>query len=311
MFLRLVLAPNPESAHAAAADGNGVRTRRCDGSFAILEFTKVRLRMASTFAIVNLTRDSFSDGGRFFEPGAALAHARALLAAGADVVDLGAESTQPRAADVDVGEQIDRLQPVVAELVAGGAAVSIDTWRPEVMRELLPLGVGWLNCVRGFRAPGALEVAAAAPPTVRFVVMFQRGDAARAVGAADAPATLMAELEAFFRERIAAFAAVGVPRERLVLDPGMGFFLGRTALPSLVALKHLGELAAFGVERMVSVSRKSVIGEITGREVPARGAGTLAAELWAARHGVEWIRTHDVAAFRDGRAVERAIETAP
>lgn len=267
--------------------------------------------MASTFGIVNLTRDSFSDGGQYLETGAALARARELLAAGADVIDLGAESTHPDAEDVDPARQLERLEPVVTALVAESVAVSIDTWRPEVMRALVSKGICWLNCVHGFQTPGALQCAAAAPPGVRFVVMYQRGEGPRASRAGDRPAELLPAMLEFFRERIAAFAAVGVGRERLVLDPGMGFFLGRTAAPSLSVLRNLDALGSLGAERMVSVSRKSVIGEVTGRALADRGPGSLAAELWAARAGVEWIRTHDVAAFVDGQAVERAIAEAP
>lgn len=265
--------------------------------------------MVRTFGILNLTTDSFSDGGRFLLPEHALAHAQSLLAAGADVLDLGAESTNPDGDDVPPAEQIRRLQPLCVQLVAHGVEVSVDTFRPEVMRAVLPLGVRWLNCVRGFREPGALEVAAGAPRDVRFVVMFARGDEARARRDA-AGRDVMAELRAFFRARIDAFAAVGIGRERLVLDPGMGFFLGATAAPSLLVLRRLEELKAFEVPILLSVSRKSVVGEVTGRPVAHRGAGTLAAELWAARHGAEWIRTHDVAAFRDAWAVERAIASA-
>lgn len=267
--------------------------------------------MVGTFGIVNLTRDSFSDGGRYFTPDAAIAHARQLAAGGADVLDLGAESTHPDAEDVPAAEEIRRLEPVVRQLRADGVDVSVDTCKAEVMRAMVGLGVQWLNDVNGFRDPDALAVAAAAPAAVRFVVMFSRSRAGRAERPDDAPATVLGELRAFFTDRLAAFAGCGIGAERLVFDPGMGFFLGRTAQPSLTVLKHLGELRAFGVPLLVSVSRKSLVGEVTGEPVARRGPGTLGAELWAARHGASWIRTHDAAAFRAAWAMERAIAASP
>lgn len=266
--------------------------------------------MVRTFGIVNLTRDSFSDGGRFFTPDAALAQARRLRLDGADVLDLGAESTHPDAEDVPADEEIRRLEPVVTQLLADGAELSVDTCKADVMRRMLGLGVAWLNDVNGFRDPGALAAAAAAPSHVRFVVMFSRSRTGRADRPRDDVGTLLDELRAFFAERVAAFARVGIGAGRLVFDPGMGFFLGRTAGPSLHVLHHLEELRSLGAPVLVSVSRKSLVGEVTGRAVDGRGPGTLAAELWAARHGAAWIRTHDVAAFRDAWAVESAIGAA-
>lgn len=266
--------------------------------------------MVGTFGIVNLTRDSFSDGGRFLDPATALAHARRLRQDGADVLDLGAESTHPDAEDVPAAVEIDRLRPVATALLAEGAAVSVDTCKAEVMRVMVGLGVGWLNDVNGFRDPAALDVAAAAPPGVRFVVMFSRSGTARAGRPEADVAGLFGSLRDFFAERLAAFTARGIDAGRLVFDPGMGFFLGRTAAPSLAVLARLPELAVSGVPLLVSISRKSPIGEVTGRPAAGRGPGTLAAELWAARHGAAWIRTHDVAAFRDAWAVERAIGAA-
>ncbi len=263
-----------------------------------------------TFGIVNLTRDSFSDGGRFLAAEAALAHARQLRADGACVLDLGAESTHPDAEDVSVADEIGRLEPVVRTLVAEGATVSIDTCKAPVMRAMVALGAGWLNDVNGFRDADALAAAAAAPQQVRFVVMFSRSRAARAERPADPTGVLLDELRGFFAERLATFARVGIGPERLVFDPGMGFFLGRSAAPSLSVLKHLASLEQFGVPLLVSVSRKSLVGEVTGRAVDRRGPGTLAAELWAARHGASWIRTHDPGAFRDAWAVETAIGAA-
>ncbi|HEU4418958.1 MAG TPA: dihydropteroate synthase [Planctomycetota bacterium] len=260
-----------------------------------------------TFGIVNVTRDSFSDGGRFLRPEAALEHANRLLADGADVLDVGAESTHPDAEDVSADEELRRLQPVVEQLLERGATVSIDTCKPVVMRAMTALGVHWLNDVGGFRHPAAMEAAAAAPAKVRFVVMFSRSQGPRA-GRPDADAApVLRELHAFFAERLQSFAAAGIARERLVFDPGMGFFVGRTAAPSLEILKRLSELRAFGVPLLVSVSRKSFLGEVTGRPVAERGPATLAAELWALRNGASFVRTHDVAALRAAWAVEQAI----
>lgn len=271
----------------------------------------LRRGMVGTFGIVNVTRDSFSDGGRHLAPDAAIAHGERLLADGADVIDLGAESTHPDAEDVPAEVEARRLRPVVEALLRRGATVSIDTCKPDVMREMLALGVHWLNDVAGFCSAAAMAAVAGAPAHVRFVAMFARGSGARAERRADGTGDLLAELRAFWRARIAAFAAAGVARERLVLDPGMGFFLGNTEAPSLTVLRHLPELRREFAPLLVSVSRKSFVGAVTGRDVGERGPGTLAAELWAARAGVDWIRTHDVGALRSAWAVERAIAGVP
>ncbi len=267
--------------------------------------------VVAIFGIVNVTRDSFSDGGSFLAPSAAIAHGQRLLAAGADVLDLGAESTHPDAEDVPTDEEIRRLEPVVDALLAQGAVVSIDTCKPAVMRAMAARGVHWLNDVHGFRSDAALAAAASAPPHVRFVAMYSRSQGPRADRPAGDTGGLLDEIAAFAAERRATFAALGIAAERLVLDPGMGFFLGRTAAPSLCVLRHLDRLRRTGLPLFVSVSRKSFVGELTGRPVAERGAGTLAAELWAVRHGAACVRTHDVAALRDALTVERAIANAP
>jgi len=282
----------------------GVSTSRSKRS------TRVSPVMVRTFGIVNLTRDSFSDGGRHLAAPAAIGHAERLLADGADVIDLGAESTHPDAEDVAAGEEIARLAPVVRDLLARAATISIDTRKPEVMREMVAMGVQWLNDVNGFRSAAAMQVVAAAPARVGFVAMFSRSQGRAERFGGDGAGTLAA-VRAFFRERLQAFAAAGIGRERLVFDPGMGFFLGNSALASLTVLRHLSELRAEFGPLLVSVSRKSFLGEITGAPVAERSAGTLAAELWAARAGVDWIRTHDVKALRAALSVERAIEAAP
>jgi dihydropteroate synthase type 2 len=266
--------------------------------------------MVWTFGIVNVTRDSFSDGGRFLRPEAALDHADRLLADGADVVDIGAESTHPDAEDVPADEELARLQPVVEKLLDRGVTVSIDTCKPVVMRAMTALGVHWLNDVSGFRTAEAMEAAATAPAHVRFVVMFSRSQGPRADRPEADAARVLTEVRAFFAERLRSFGSAGIARERLVFDPGMGFFLGRTAAPSLGILKHLSELRAFDVPLLVSVSRKSFLGEVTGRPTAERGPASLAAELWALRNGASFVRTHDVAALRAAWAVEQAIASA-
>ena len=263
--------------------------------------------MVTIFGIVNVTRDSFSDGGRYLAPEAAIAHAQRLREDGADVVDLGAESTHPEAEAVPAAEEIRRLEPVVTALVRSGAQVSVDTHKPEVMRAMVSLGAHWLNDVRGFRSEGALAAAVAAPANVRFVVMVSRSLGARAERGRGGAAGLIDELHAFAAERIAAFVAAGVARERLVFDPGMGVFVGDGPEPSLAVLTHLRELQRAGLPLLVSVSRKGFLGAITGRPLGERGPATLAAELWAVRQGAVFIRTHDPGALRAALAVERAL----
>jgi dihydropteroate synthase type 2 len=259
------------------------------------------------FGIVNVTADSFSDGGRFLALEPALAHAETLLQGGADVLDLGAESTHPDSEDVAADEEIRRLDPLVRALVERGAVVSIDTTKAPVMRAMLHSGARWLNDVNGFRDPEALAVAGNADPAVRFVVMYSRSTMPRANRQSLGAVGLLDELRGFFSERRSAFASVGVDPKRLVFDPGMGFFLGRDALPSLKVLHSLKGLVPAAGEMLVSVSRKSFLGEVTGSPVRQRGAATLAAELWAARNGAAYIRTHDAKALHDALLVENAI----
>lgn len=268
------------------------------------------MRRPEIFGIVNVTRDSFSDGGRFLAADAALEHAEQLLQDGADVLDIGAESTHPDAEDVSDVEEVRRLEPVVGPLVAQGATVSVDTTKPRVMRAMVELGARWINDVNGFRDEDAMQVVADAPEAVRFVVMFSRSQGPRADRRDHASEGLLGDLRAFFDERQRMFAAAGVSRARVVFDPGMGFFLGRGALPSLTVLRHLHPLCESHGPLLVSVSRKSFLGEVTGSPVAHRGPGTLAAELWAAQQGAAYVRTHDVKALRDALAVAAAIEGA-
>jgi len=261
--------------------------------------------------ILNITRDSFSDGGWYLAPDRALAHARQLVADGADIIDIGAESTHPDAEDVPAAEEIARLVPVIAALRADGVRVSVDTYKPAVMRAVLDLGVELINDVTALREPDA--IAAVRDSSARIILMHSTASGARAERADADPGTIMERIIAFFEQRIAVLEAGGIRRERLVLDPGMGFFLGRDPALSLVVLRSLPQLAALGLPLCVSTSRKSFIGAVLGgatapRPVEQRSAGTLATELWAALHGVQYVRTHEVGALRDALRMWKALQ---
>ena len=257
--------------------------------------------------IVNITADSFSDGGRFLDPAAAIAHARRLAEGGADIVELGAAASNVAAAPVSAEEEIRRLGPALAALARDGATLAIDSACPQVQRFALARGVGYLNDIEGF--PDAALYPELAGASCRLVVMHKVQDAGRAErGDLDADA-VWCHIEAFFAERVALLAAAGIARERLILDPGMGFFLSTRPEASLRALAGIGRLKQrFGLPVMVSVSRKSFLAALTGRTGPAElGPATLAAELYAAARGVDLIRTHDAAALRDALVVTEAI----
>lgn len=263
--------------------------------------------MTKLFGILNITADSFSDGGRFLEPGAALAHGRALVADGADVLDIGAASSNPDAAAVGAATEIARLEGVAPALMADGIAVSIDSYEAEVQRWALGRGVAWLNDIQGF--PDAALYSELADSACGLIVMHAvqgRGKAARMDVPPDA---IMARMFAFFDARVAALERAGVARGRIVLDPGMGFFLGTNPQTSLEALRRLPELKArYGLPVLVSVSRKSFIRALAGRGAAEAGPATLAAELFAAARGADMIRTHDPRAAKDGLAVMAALE---
>jgi dihydropteroate synthase type 2 len=259
--------------------------------------------------IVNITRDSFSDGGQFLTPEAAVAHARQLVADGAAVIDVGAESTRPEAEIVPADEELDRLRPVVEALRRDGVRVSVDTHKPAVMRAMLKLGVEMINDVAALRDPEAVEVLR--DSAARVILMHSTSSEPRAQRLDVSPATIVERIVAFFQQRTAELEAAGLARQRLILDPGMGLFLGRDPAVSLAVLRNLDRLAAFGLPLCISASRKSFVGAVlSGRPVGERGAGTLASELWAALHGAEYIRTHDVRALHDAFTMWTAIAEA-
>ena len=256
--------------------------------------------------IVNITDDSFSDGGRFVETSAAIAHADTLLEAGANVIDLGAVASNPDAARISVEAEIVRLAPVIAHLHARGAVVSVDAFRPEVQLDALARGVAFLNDIQGF--PHASVHSAIAASSSRLVVMHSIHGADR-VTRADIPvADVVGTIIEFLKERVKLLESAGIARERVIVDPGMGYFLGANPHASFAALAGIEQIKrALALPILVSVSRKSFLRHITGRPDPKHaGAATLAAELYAALGGADYIRTHDVAALADALKVMRA-----
>ena len=261
------------------------------------------------FGIVNVTEDSFSDGGRFLDTIAALAHARTLAAAGAQVIDLGAAASNIAARPVTATEEIRRLDPLIAALAADGTPVSVDSFAPEVQRFAIARGVAFLNDIQGFPDPSLYPELADAG--CRLVVMHAvqgRGRAQRVELSAD---EAWDRIHMFFTDRVRALERGGIARERVILDPGMGFFLSSRPEASLGVLARLDRLKqAFGIPVLVSVSRKSFLREVSGRAGAAElGAATLAAELYAAEQGVDYIRTHDPAALADGLKVIAALHS--
>jgi dihydropteroate synthase type 2 len=257
--------------------------------------------------IVNVTADSFSGGGRFLDTAAALAHARGLVAAGAQIIDLGAAASNVDAKPVAATEEIRRLDPLIAALEADGTPVSVDSFVPEVQRFAIARGVAFLNDIQGFPDPSFYPELASA--RCRLVVMHAvhgRGRAQRVELSADA---VWDRIHAFFAGRVEALERGGIARRRLILDPGMGFFLSSRPEASLRVLAGLGELKrAFGLPVLVSVSRKSFLRVVTGRSSAAElGAATSAAELFAAEQGADYIRTHDPGALADGLKVMAAL----
>lgn len=262
------------------------------------------------FGIVNVTEDSFSDGGRFLDPAAALGQARALLADGANVVDLGAAASNVDAKPVSAAEEIRRLDPLISALTANGTPVSVDSFLPEVQRFAIAHDVDYLNDIQGFPDPSVYPELAAA--RCRLVVMHAVQGRGRAQRLELSAGEVWQRIGSFFSQRIAALEAAGVAHERIVVDPGMGFFLSSRPDASLHVLARLGELKRhFGLPVLVSVSRKSFLRAITGRATAGElGAATLAAELYAAEHGADYIRTHDPSALADALRVMAALRDA-
>lgn len=254
--------------------------------------------------VVNVTPDSFSDGGHFLQAQAAVDHARRLIDEGADLLDVGGESTRPGAAPVALDEERRRVLPVIEALAGAGVPLSVDTQKPELMREVVAAGAALINDVNGFEAPGALEAVAGSGCAI--CIMHRQGDP-RTMQQAPQYSDVVAEVDAWLRRRTAAAEQAGVARDHIVLDPGFGF--GKTLEHNLALLRGLKVIAAAGYPVLAGLSRKSMIGALTGKPVGERMAGSVAAALLAAQRGAAIVRVHDVAATRDAFAVWSAVES--
>lgn len=248
--------------------------------------------------IINATPDSFSGDGVAFDLDRAVEQARAFVADGADILDIGGESTRPGATPVPADEEIRRVVPVIEALRDLDVPLSIDTFKPEVMRAALAAGATLINDINALRTPGALEVAAASDAGICLMHMQGTPQTMQDNPVYD---DVVAEVKAFLYERIEACRAVGIDRSRLILDPGFGF--GKTAEHNLELLRGLDRFAATGYPVLVGLSRKSVLGRLTGRKVTERIAASVAAAIAAVARGAAIVRVHDVAATRDALAV--------
>ena len=264
------------------------------------------LSQTRVMGIVNATPDSFFDGGVHADAASAQAHCDALVAQGADILDIGGESTRPGALAPTLDEELKRVMPVLRHAVTLGVAVSVDTSRPEVMREALALGVDIVNDVRALRRDGALAVLAQ-HPRAGVCVMHLRGEPATMRAQAELGyGDVVAEVLVFLRDRVQACTAAGVAPARIAVDPGIGF--AKTDDHNLALLARQSELLALGQPLLVGWSRKSTLGRITGQPVRERLAASLAAALVAAQRGAHVLRVHDVAATVQALQVWRAAQ---
>ena len=264
---------------------------------------RLSLARPLVMGIVNVTPDSFSDGGRLGNAQAAIEHALKLREEGADILDVGGESTRPGAAAVPADEEIRRVRPVIEALASCGFVVSVDTTKPEVMRAALDAGAAMVNDVMALRAPGALEAVVASDAAV--CLMHMQGEP-QSMQHAPRYADVVEDVKQFLQDRVQVCEAAGMSRERLVIDPGFGF--GKTLEHNLALLKQLRCLAETGVPVLAGMSRKSMLGALTGRAVDGREFAGVAAHLAAVARGARLLRVHNVAAMRDALAVWNAVE---
>jgi dihydropteroate synthase len=268
----------------------------------------LRLDRPRVMGIVNVTPDSFSDGGEHADTATAVAHGLRLVQEGADVLDVGGQSTRPGAGEVSPEEELRRVLPVIERLAQSVAVpISVDTSRPEVMRAAIAAGAGMVNDVYALRRDGALDAVAALG--VPVVLMHMQGEP-RSMQQAPVYDDVVADVHRFLAERMFAAEMAGIAKKNIVVDPGFGF--GKTSAHNLLLLAQFERFTELGVPLMAGLSRKKTIGELTGRSDPHdRVHGSVAAALIAAQRGAKLLRVHDVAATVDALAVWQAVATQP
>ena len=268
----------------------------------------IDLRRPQVMGIVNATPDSFSDGGRHDRPVAAMAHCEQLLREGADILDIGGESTRPGSRQPDAAEELARVLPVLRHAVTLGVPVSVDTSTLEVIRAALDLGVDIVNDVRSLQRPGALDLVAA-HPACGVCLMHMQGEPGVMQQAPHYEGDVVQEVTRWLQARLQAVQAAGVALQRITLDPGIGF--GKTPEHNWALLQRQAELAALGQPLLLGWSRKSTLGALTGRPVGERLVPSVAAALACVQRGGQVLRVHDVAATVDALKVWRAAGLLP
>jgi dihydropteroate synthase len=270
----------------------------------VWQTTRYRIDLARprVMGIVNLTPDSFSDGGRLASSQAALAHCEQLVREGADILDLGGESSRPGAEPLALEDELARVLPVLRGALSLGVPVSVDTYKPDTMRAALDLGVDIVNDIYALRWPGAMD-AVAAHPSCGVCLMHMQGEP-MSMQQKPIYGDVVDEVGGFLAERAASLTAAGIGVDRIVLDPGIGF--GKTLDHNLALLARQRELLRLGHPLLVGWSRKSSLGKLTGRDVSDRLAASVAAAMAAAQHGAKVLRVHDVAATVDALKVVEA-----
>lgn len=264
---------------------------------------KLSLERPLVMGVVNVTPDSFSDGGLYASAQQAVAHARRLVEEGADILDIGGESTRPGSAPVALDEERQRVLPVLEALAGCGVPLSVDTRKPEFMLEAIAAGAAMINDVTALTAPAALTAVAKSP--VAVCLMHMQGDPGT-MQESPTYRDVVREVRDYLAQRVAAAERAGVARDRIVVDPGFGF--GKTVEHNLALLRSLAEFRSLGVALLAGLSRKAMLGKLTGREPQERVHASIAAALLAVQNGAQIVRVHDVAATRDALAVWQAVK---